>query len=510
MLEIRVEQRTLDECRALAQRIASQVQHETSRYTTVSIERTILRLLGVEEADSAEVPLVNRVVDRIGLPQLRRGVLYWVGNLMTGRGLDFRPSVQLLIERGVPADLAEHPRWCEALEPEVKRATERILARKRERDALLERLPAGDLPWFYCIVATGNIHEDVVQAQAAARQGAQVIAVIRSTAQSLLDYVPHGPTTEGYAGTFATQANFRIMRQALDEVGEQLGRYVMLCNYCSGLCMPEIAALGALERLDMMLNDALYGVIFRDINMLRTLTDQFFSRRINGLAGIIINTGEDNYLKTDDGLEAAHTVLASQFVNEQLARLSGVPESQTGIGHAFELDPEIEDGFLYELAQALLVRRAFPRAPLKYMPPTRYKTGDVFQGHLQDGLFNLVSLLSGQHIQLLGMLSEAVGTPGLHDRYLALTNARYIANNCRHLAEELVVREGGRLERRAAEVLGRCCELLEEIASDSLFSALSRGVFAGIPRSREEGRGLEGVVPRDPQYYNPFEESRAG
>ena len=51
------------------------------------------------------------------------------------------------------------------------------------------------------IVATGNIHEDARQAQAAARAGADVIAVIRSTAQSLLDYVPYGETTEGFGGT---------------------------------------------------------------------------------------------------------------------------------------------------------------------------------------------------------------------------------------------------------------------------------------------------------------------
>ena len=52
---------------------------------------------------------------------------------------------------------------------------------------------------------------------AAAQAGADVIAVIRSTAQSLLDYVPDGATTEGYGGTYATQENFRIMREALDE-----------------------------------------------------------------------------------------------------------------------------------------------------------------------------------------------------------------------------------------------------------------------------------------------------
>ncbi len=69
-------------------------------------------------------------------------------------------------------------------------------------------------PWIYLIVATGDIHEDIPQAQAAAREGADVIAVIRSTGQSLLDFVPEGATREGFAGTYATQENFRLMRAA--------------------------------------------------------------------------------------------------------------------------------------------------------------------------------------------------------------------------------------------------------------------------------------------------------
>src|SRR5207247_9815067 len=110
---------------------------------------------------------------------------------------------------------------------------------------------------IYLNVATCDIHEDIPQAQAAAREGSDVVAVIRSTGQSLLDYVPEGATREGYAGTYATQENFRLMRAALDDVSKELGRYVRLTNYASGLCMPEIAALAGLERLDMMLNDCM-------------------------------------------------------------------------------------------------------------------------------------------------------------------------------------------------------------------------------------------------------------
>ena len=36
------------------------------------------------------------------------------------------------------------------------------------------------------------------------------------------------------------------------------------------------------------------------------------------------------------------------------------------------------DSFLLELAHAQLVRELFPDAPLKYMPPTKHMTGNMF------------------------------------------------------------------------------------------------------------------------------------
>ena len=185
--------------------------------------------------------------------------------------------------------------------------------------------------------------EDIPQAQQAAREGADVIAVIRSTGQSLLDYVPEGATREGFAGTYATQENFRLMRAALDESSAELGRYVRLTNYASGLCMPEIATLAGLERLDMMLNDSMYGILFRDINPIRTFVDQRFSRQVHARAGIIINTGEDNYLTTADAVEAAHTVTTSQLLNEYFAKEAGLEDWQLGLGHAFEIDPDLPE-----------------------------------------------------------------------------------------------------------------------------------------------------------------------
>ena len=282
--------------------------------------------------DASDVPLPSVVVDHLmdkgALPQ---GAAFWIGNAMveTGKG----PQA---IAEDVAADkleLTELPVHSEAdihaaLAPIVEESLAKIRARrKRREDFIAAHGGEKQGPWVYLIVATGNIYEDVVQATAAARQGADVIAVIRTTGQSLLDYVPYGATTEGFGGTYATQENFRLMRDAMDKVGEELGRYIRVCNYCSGLCMPEIAAMGAFEGLDVMLNDALYGILFRDINMQRTLVDQSFSRAINAYAGVVINTGEDNYLTTADAVEEAHTVLASQFLNEAFALRAGLPRS---------------------------------------------------------------------------------------------------------------------------------------------------------------------------------------
>jgi beta-lysine 5,6-aminomutase alpha subunit len=223
--------------------------------------------------------------------------------------------------------------------------------------------------------------------------------------------VPEGATREGYAGTYATQENFRLMRAALDEVSRELGRYVRLTNYASGLCMPEIAALAGLERLDMMLNDSMYGILFRDINPVRTFVDQRFSRQVHARAGIVINTGEDNYLTTADAVDAAHTVTVSQLLNEYFAKEAGLTDGPPRPRPRVRDRPVVPESFRLELAHALLARTLFPRAPLKWMPPTKHMTGDVFRGYLLDGFFNLAGALTGQGILLVGMMTEAVVTP---------------------------------------------------------------------------------------------------
>ncbi|QFG68644.1 lysine 5,6-aminomutase subunit alpha [Ornithinimicrobium pratense] len=510
---------TVRKARRLSAKLGRPVVDLAGSHTTVSVERATLRLAGLAGADHERVPWVNHLVDAVrDQVGLEHGVSTPVWDALRR---DEAPDLLTLAQKAsagsvrfrIPEKKGERTPARRAATAAVRPGLAKIDRQRAARDRLIARLGDPDhRPWIYLIVATGDIYEDMPQAQAAARAGADVIAVIRSTGQSLLDYVPEGATREGFAGTYATQENFRLMRGALDEVSKELGRYVRLTNYASGLCMPEIAALAGLERLDMMLNDSMYGILFRDINPIRTFVDQRFSRQVHARAGIIINTGEDNYLTTADAVEAAHTVTVSQLMNEYFAREAGLPDELMGLGHAFEINPEVPESFRMELAHALLARQLFPDAPLKWMPPTKHMTGDIFMGYLLDGFFNLVGAMTGQSILLVGMMTEAVVTPWLSDRDLALQNVRYVQRAAGGLTEDFRPPPDGFIQTRARQVLGEAVDLLEKILDDPagdaargvpLLQAIADGTFGHMKRPADRGKGLDGVAAHAEGYHNP-------
>src|SRR5918993_3506867 len=513
--------RVVAEARRLAALAAEPVIELARTHTTVSVERATLRLAGLsgatdaafsgsagEASEGGTQPWVNTVVEAVREQVgLEHGVALPVWHaLLSGGHADLHElaaktaagSVRFTLPTGRDADRAAR-----AARRAVASGLSQVDRRRAERDRMVQRLGDPPQPWIYLIVATGDIHEDIPQAQAAAREGADVVAVIRSTGQSLLDYVPEGATRTGFAGTYATQENFRLMRAALDDVSREVGRYVRLTNYASGLCMPEIAALAGLERLDMMLNDCMYGIIFRDINPQRTFVDQRFSRMVHARAGIVINTGEDNYLTTADAVDAAHTVIVSQLLNERFAHEAGLVDGQLGLGHAFEINPALPDSLRLEPAHAQLVRELFPDAPLKYMPPTKHMTGNVFAGYLLDGFFNLVGAMTGQGILLVGMMTEGIVTPFLSDRDLALENVRYVLGAAGGLAEDFRPAPDGLVATRARQVLSEAVELLGRIADDGLLPAIADGTFGITRRPVDGGKGLDGVVPHAQGYLNP-------
>jgi beta-lysine 5,6-aminomutase alpha subunit len=138
------------------------------------------------------------------------------------------------------------------------------------------------------------------------------------------------------------------------------------------------------------------------------------------------------------------------------------------------------------------------------MPPTKHKQGDIFISHAYDVMADVVSWITGQEIQLLGMMTEAMHNPFLMDRYVALKSADYVYRAWRSMGAEIRLRPGGVVERRADETLGRALALLEEVERDGLMKAIGRARFGDVARAEDGGKGLSGVLEREPDYFNPF------
>jgi beta-lysine 5,6-aminomutase alpha subunit len=168
----------------------------------------------------------------------------------------------------------------------------------------------------------------------------------------------------------------------------------------------------------------------------------------------------------------------------------------------------VPDSFLLELAHAQLVRELFPGAPLKYMPPTKHMTGNVFAGYLLDAFFNLCGLMTDQSILLVGMMTEGIHTPFLSDRDLALENVRYVRSAAGRLG--LSFQPDPFVVGRAHQVLDEALALLERIGSEGLLAAIGDGTFGVTRRPPDGGRGLDGVIERADGYFNPASDVLGG
>ena len=151
----------VDKARQSAKIIAEDTQTFIDRHTTVAVERTIVRLLGVDGIDEIERPLPNVVVDNIKKGGgLAEGAAFWLGNAMVALG----KSAQEIAE-GIAANeidlvtipVQEETKITAAIEVKARETVERIRGNRAQRDEFLNTIGEGPKPYLYVIVATGNI-----------------------------------------------------------------------------------------------------------------------------------------------------------------------------------------------------------------------------------------------------------------------------------------------------------------------------------------------------------------
>ena len=117
--------------REVAHKIAMQVQKFVDGYTTVAVERTLCRLLGIDGVDQNAVPLPNVVVEDLKDKNvLGEGVLFFLGNTMVATGLS-------------PQQIAEKVK-CEAQQSAEQRASGAGSDHRRPHGTDLSRQTADD------------------------------------------------------------------------------------------------------------------------------------------------------------------------------------------------------------------------------------------------------------------------------------------------------------------------------------------------------------------------------
>jgi beta-lysine 5,6-aminomutase alpha subunit len=59
-------------------------------------------------------------------------------------------------------------------------------------------------------------------------------------------------------------------------------------------------------------------------------------------------------------------------------------------------------------------------------------------------------------------------------------------------------------------VLAEAHALLAEVSQEGMFASIARGAFADVKRPENGGRGLAGVLEKEPGYLNPILEALEG
>ena len=149
----------VERARHTAREIANEVQEFVDRYTTVAVERTLCRFIGIDDVDANGVPLPNVVVNHLHENKLLSdGALFYIANAMAATGKNPQQVAEGVAEGTI--DLKRYPSLdkegvANTLEPYILGGIKKIAAKRARREEYLRTIGEGPQPYLYVIVAPG-------------------------------------------------------------------------------------------------------------------------------------------------------------------------------------------------------------------------------------------------------------------------------------------------------------------------------------------------------------------
>ena len=373
-------------------------------------------------------------------------------------------------------------------------------------------------PQCDCVITTeissGRFEDDLRRMRMAAWHGADHIMVIRTTGQSHIDGLIEG-TPEGIGGVPITRKQIRATRKALDAIEDEVGRPINFHSYVSGVAGPEIAVLFAEEGVNGAHQDPQYNVLYRDINMHRSLVDAAESKRILADAAILQLDGAHNANATaKEAWKVTPELLVQHAINTAYSRAAGIAPDLIALSTVPPTAPPAPKLRL-DLPYAVALRQLFAGYRFRAQQNTRYMETDTLETTVTHVLDTLISRLTGADIQSTITPDEGRNIPWHYNNIAGVNSTRQTLMGIDGIDEQLELKQDGPLQAQAREIKERAVLFLEEILeSGGYYAAVAAGQFVdsgyypqrhgdGIVRDPAGGDGAATVVPRQPDYGAP-------
>jgi D-ornithine 4,5-aminomutase subunit beta len=298
-------------------------------------------------------------------------------------------------------------------------------------------------------------------------------------------------------------------------IEDEVGRPINLHTYISGVAGPEVAVLCAEEGVNGAHQDPQYNILYRNINMIRSVVDAAEAKQIMAGAEIAQIDGAHNANATAvKAWKVMPELLVQHAINSLFSLKVGIAHDKICLSTVPPTATPSPD-LRINLPYAVALRRLFPKFKMRAQMNTKYMQSDTREVAVTHVLNLLISRLTSVDIQSTITPDEGRNVPWHYNSIAGVNTAKQALIGLDGLRNMVKLDLEGELGKKVREIIERAVLFLEEIiAQGSYFAAVEKGFFVdsglypersgdGISRRIDGGSGAGTVIERDDDYMAP-------
>lgn len=466
----------INRCRETAGRIVKTIQKYVDRHSTLSIESATLCICGVEEIGEKR-HIANQVITKLSRDRMRRGVSYWFGQAMLHHNLKPR-DLGIKIAKGNVSFEKLPSAPVDKIHAKVKQlaleGVKKIDEASKRRDTFYEQFASSREP-TPLIMGLMEHNRDA-----------------KSFTEKELPHVIELKNLKGLTSAFQRFTGKK--HSPINDLREKCKNFKKFAYSITGLETPKQTWESITAGADIVSHDPFKDILIKHINIKRACVDAHFTRKLCAHTGTTLYN-EAAHVRNLNAYRESHQLLVSQFLTDQFGERAHLTSKHLALGHAFDVDPAMEDGFLNELARAAMLREIYARNMLVYLP-SNFTAENLTERAKLNTLFNIAGMITEQSTLLIAP------TANYHE---ILRSAFLLTRQIKTLGEEIQLNPHGKIARRAHVILENTFKTLNKIEQIGLFEAVPKGLLGSEP-TKGKDVGLGGVFQKERDYFNPLDE----